>query len=524
MNSEENLETTSRKKDISELVASLGTIISVVNLYGLNHMISIDAMEKSFELLNKNLLGRKRISFNVVDNQLLIDMEPLNDNSNFVARFIERLAILEISGFTFAGGISEDEFIQFIMLLTSRDTATGNENFTKALGDRGLEHITASRAILREVLEDEDVAKKEDIKIDGDGDRSGGYDTETVQQVVAFLKGDIDISPPDILQNIEPEENNINKLSELIMNSVSISQRNPDLATGESIGNILVGCLRRTFNTQLKSSSARTKSGRKKISKSLLMMEQSVLGKLHDFAAGDDLEVQEQVSTCLGNMRDELKVDGIVSDFLKKKKYLDASKKELGKLLEGKDTTWVQESGLRDKLTTGGIEDREWCKLVVQSEDKSHRSESSPVEGVADMSDTLGKVLNDLSMLLEHFDTNSDPVMEQKVVESLELVSSEIDSVVDKTHEKINKLSVDLNNSSSNKHEWNLVKEIVQELCQPLSVISCTVDMLIGGMLGKLPRVCIPALELAADSSLRMKDLADRLVDVCGVPESLIPE
>ncbi len=523
MNSEDDIKNIEERKSVSELVASLGTIISVVNLYGLNHMISVDAMEKSFELLKKNLVGRKKINFNVVDNQLLIDMTPLNDNSNFVARFVERLAILEISGFTFAGGISEDEFIQFIILLTSRDTAVGNENFNKALDDNGLEHITASRAVLREVQDDEVVVRKDDTDFAGNGD--GGYDTNTVQQVIAFLKGDVDVPPPDVLQSIDPEESNINKLSELIMNSVSISQRNPDLATGESIGDILVGCLRRTFSTQLKSSSARTKSGRRKISKSLLMMEKSVIDKLHDFAAGGDEELKEEVSTCLGNMRDELKVDGIVSDYLKSQKSLDSNEQQLVKLLKNKDANWVKESGLQGKLLDGGIDGGEWNKLIVQADSLSPKKAEV---GGGDTTSTLERVLSDLSKLLDDFDGKSGAETEQRVTESLAMVSKEVAGVVSQTHEKMDKLAAKLKVASKDKdtsfeYEWSLVQEIVQEICQPLAVISCTVDMLLGNYLGDLPSNSKPALELAADSSVRVKELADRLVDICGVPASLVP-
>ncbi|MCK5528366.1 MAG: hypothetical protein KAI74_01670 [Kiritimatiellae bacterium] len=522
----ENKSKVDDKVAVPQLVALLGKIISGVDLYGIEHSISIEAMESSFELLGNILINRKRISFNIVDNQLLIDMVPLTESSNFIARFIERLAILEIAGFTFTRGMSEDEFIQFIILLTARETANGGGDFAKALDESGLEHIAASKVMLREVLEDEDVFKKDEKDGDGDADGDGGYGSETVQQIVAFLKGDVDVDAPDALQDIDPTENNIGKLSELIMNSVSISQRNPDLATGESIGDILVGCLRRTFSTQLKSSSSKTKAGRKKIAKSLLMMEKSVLDKLHDFAAGaSDEDLPEQVTTCMGNMRDELKVDGVVSDYAKRQKSVNTSEMELLKLLKNKDAAWIKESGLHDKLNDGGMDESEWNKMVVQSgitSDSSH-------DVLGDSTSTLERVLTDLSKLLDDFDGEETGVDEkQRVVESLEQVSKEVDAVVEHTNDKINDLAIGLKDSadkdSSTKHEWALVQEIVQELCQPLSVISCAVDMLVGDYFGTLPPDSKPALELASESSERMKNLADRLVEVCGVPSSLLPE
>jgi hypothetical protein len=69
-----------------------------------------------------------------------------------------------------------------------------------------------------------------------------------------------------------------------------------------------------------------------------------------------------------------------------------------------------------------------------------------------------------------------------------------------------------------------MVTEIVQELCQPLTVINCTIEMLNGDTFGKIPEAGRQPLSIAGDCASRMKKLADRLVEVCGVPDALDPD
>ncbi len=498
-------------KNITEVVSSLGRIISAVDLYGIEHSISVQAMEESFVLLQNALHEFKRVSFNVVDNHLLVNKKPLEGNNNFILRFIERLALLEVAGFVFSDGLSEDEFIKFILLLTVREPTSGSEDFNLALTNSGMGHISASKVVLRELGEDEEVVKKEK--------EDDKYDEQIIQQIVAFLKGDVD-SPPDKLYDSAALENNVDMLTELILNSVSIQQRNPDLA-GETVGDILVGCLRRTFGQMLRSPQAKTKTGRKKAAKSLLMIEHAIIDKLHKLAqAGDEKILEQHIVSCMSDMRDELKIDGLVADYAKKHKQLDNSEKELVKLLKNKDAEWIDDSGLKDKMQENGFVDNEWRRLTI----KAGLSDAidQPIE--AGVSSTLEKVLNDFSRLLENVQQSEDKSeLSLKISGAIKNIEEVVEDIFERVEEKSEELSRKLKKDKSLKKDWGLVQEIMQELLQPLSVICCTIEMLRDGQLGKLSDGAEDMLALAFESSVRMKKLSDYLIEICGVPAALIP-
>jgi len=69
-----------------------------------------------------------------------------------------------------------------------------------------------------------------------------------------------------------------------------------------------------------------------------------------------------------------------------------------------------------------------------------------------------------------------------------------------------------------------VLAEIVQELMQPLCVITCAVDMLLGNRLGEMPAEQADLLRLIADGNTRLRQLADKLHAICGNPASRAPD
>lgn len=66
--------------------------------------------------------------------------------------------------------------------------------------------------------------------------------------------------------------------------------------------------------------------------------------------------------------------------------------------------------------------------------------------------------------------------------------------------------------------------EIVQELRQPLSVVTSVVDALKGGMLGNLSTPQSEMLSLAGSSAERLDHLIDKVAEITGMPEGLLPD
>ena len=69
-----------------------------------------------------------------------------------------------------------------------------------------------------------------------------------------------------------------------------------------------------------------------------------------------------------------------------------------------------------------------------------------------------------------------------------------------------------------------VLAEIVQELCQPLSVISCSISMIAQERIGTVDKTQKSLLDLAAQSADRMKTLIDSLRQISGEPKTLQPD
>ena len=69
-----------------------------------------------------------------------------------------------------------------------------------------------------------------------------------------------------------------------------------------------------------------------------------------------------------------------------------------------------------------------------------------------------------------------------------------------------------------------MLAEIGQEICQPLSVINCSLDMVRGKALGPLTPPQEEMLALAAESGARLDMLANKIIEISGVPKGTKPD
>jgi hypothetical protein len=69
-----------------------------------------------------------------------------------------------------------------------------------------------------------------------------------------------------------------------------------------------------------------------------------------------------------------------------------------------------------------------------------------------------------------------------------------------------------------------LLAEVVQELCQPLAVINCSIDMIKSKHLGEVSNAQLEMLDLASTSGERVRLLVDKLLELSGLPRTLTPD
>ena len=524
----------SHSKMTVDFAASLGRILSVTDLYGIQHQMAITAVEAGYALLVGIFETDERLSFSLVENQLLANRIPVDAKNALVTRLVERLQALDVAGFALTCGMSEDEFARLIILLTSNDLTPGTDGFVRALEEGGVTHVSATRGILREIQDDEEVLRKGETGAGAEGDAV--LDDQATQQIIAFLKGDVTL-PPSALDDAAAVASQADKLAELMMSAASVRRRDADHAGGETVGDLLVGCLQRTFKGLMAGKASRTQAGRKRIATSMLMLEEEVLARLHNLIGEDAGAIEETLAETVRGMRDEIKVAGLISDYGKRERAATAARSALGDLVQTRGDAWAEAAGVNDRLREAGLGDEGWRQLVVDPAATAVPARPGGAEGAGgNTSMMLARVLDDLSRLMQGAETCTDcEETTTSMSQALEQVRREVVDVVSQTEAKIDALARHVSepadghegapgSDGARRTPWDMVPEIVQELCQPLTVLNCTIEMLQDERFGVVNVAARQALELASDCTRRMKDLADRLVLVCGVPGSLEPD
>lgn len=538
---EANRETTPQiGVDPATLIVLLGKVVSFADLYGPDHKMSRSAIGAAYGEFSKVLAGEKNsIVINVADNALLVDGSTVESKNPLVARFAERLKGLNIYGFSLKEGMAEDEFSRLVGLLCVRESVPGVKPFTEAISDGTFQHVAPSRTVLREVEEDEEVVKK--MTPAEEEEASVAYSDDDVREIVAFLRGDIGVGDRGALQDPDAVADNVQKLSELIMQSVAVRQRQGSLDAGESMADLVVGCLRRTYEGLSNGQAARTKTGRKRIDRAMVVLEKEVLERLRTFA-GDAVDgVTEQVAKEVQAIRDEINMDNLISDYLRRRKAVEDSQKKLVKLMQSKDPEWIAEVGLQESLLEGGLDVSDWRQLALAS-GAGTGTGGAAGGGAATQAgqagvNMLALVLNELTELMEKTSPDRRSESEQQQVDqALNTIGREVNATIERTEQKIDELAAGMDPGElgppsvpstarpRSQHDWALVAEIVQEICQPLTVINCTIDMLGNDRFGEVPEAGRQPLNMVQECTARMHDLAERLVEVCGVPVSLVPE
>lgn len=511
------------------VVKLFGQILGNVNLYGLEHRITMNTLENGFERLSGILQKHGKLSITLSDNEFMVDGMPVQDKSPMIGTFRERLRALSAAGFTLSEGVTADEFVRLVIILTSPEEAQDDTSLAEKLREAGAAHIQSRVASVVEVDEDEIVVNKGDV--DGEG-----YGGDAVDQIIAFLRGD-QAAGAQSLADIEKAANHTEDLSSLIMQAVDVRRGQANLADGESLGDIVVGCLRRAYEGLCKDKSFKTKKGKKQVAKTLAVMEESLLKKLRDFAGEGSEEIEAAVSGACEEMRQETQTELLVDEYAKKKKALEKSERGILRHLKRQSPESIAKYNVEAKLEAGGLSPTQWHEFLIRSKKAEAAGPGSGIGGEGSVA-TLAAVLSQLETVIES--VGKQGVTEQtsgSIAEAVARVSRIVEESAAQTEDKITALQGLAKEAAEAEERHDIptrdrnrrsmlayLGEIAQELRQPLAVISTTIDMLQRVELDEARQAELQMLQLAHKSTERMDRLIAKLTEVVGFPRDLTPD
>lgn len=513
---------------VLELVRHLGQIMSNTSLYGPQHKVTQQAINKGFEFLSGFFQKWERISFTLAENSLLADGRQVEMKSNLLAALLKQLSAIEVGSFSLNRGMSIEDFTKLMELLnTHPEKMKAMGSFSSALAQSGVSsHVQAKSVVYQLVTEEDVVVNKGELEtaLSGAGGAGGeggeGSGKKSVEEIIAFLKG----TAGDMSMDIEQAAADTHQLADLILKAAEISPEKAELGGGETLGDIVVGCLRRAYQSMLRDPASKTQQGKKTIAKTLMLLQEDILKGLHDLAGPASEEVAAMVAEAVDEMNNELQVDALASDYVKKRKGIETTEKKILRFMKsaGKDNPEASEA-LKEKLIEGGLDAQDWQQLLVKNAEAAIAKAGGGVAGA----EALGSLLTQMNKLFDPKKIAAGRTPDPKEVDQLVTqLEQEVATVTAEAEQKLDLLARRLRDRPEMSREAMLamLAEIGQEICQPLSVVNCSVDMIRNKLLGPVSPQQEEMLALAAESIARLETLANKVIEISGVPQGTKPD
>ena len=523
--------------------------MNTATFYGIGHKMTAQVLATVLASLERLLAKRGELSFLLVEGELVIGDQPVDMKNALVSGLANRMNTLNIGHFDIMPGVSAEELTRLVSTLgLNPETVKSAGGFAQLLVKHHVTRIKAGFSSFQKVSESDIVLKKDDLLQGLSEAVAGGAQPQALEQIVAFLKGGPggrETKGGGGAEEPSPA-GDAEKLADLILKSAEVAQQQATTDGGESLVDLVVGCLRRESKMIMDPAAMKTVKGRKNSAKTLLLLEQNVLERLRAMAAahGESArqaceEVCGAVSAEVGEMRDDLAVESLVEEYAKKHKAAELAERKVSHYLK----RHAEDGGaelLHDKLVEEGVSPTSWKKLQVLAapEKKGGGGAGTGGGGATEGVQMLALLLAELDRQLADTGMDGSAERRQKIDRAVEKIDRQAAGVAAEAEKHLDDLAGVVGSLAkaaetaeqqqqremSRRRLLELLAEITQEIFQPLSVIRGANEALLKGVLGPVPEEQAAMLTLVGGSIERMQHLAERLRDVCGNPRGRNPD
>lgn len=516
---------------------SLGLIFSNISLYGVAHGVTKQSIKNAYTVITNAMEKCNEICFSIAEEQLMLNGREVEQKNPLVKGVVTYLSDREASGFSFVKGLSENEFEEVIKVMTlPAEQLKETGGLAAKLREADVQHIGVKQVVYKAITEDEVVVSKAALT-------ESGLVTE---EALKLLKGEKGLDNEKASHAVRQAAKDPAKLAELIVEAAQ--EKEAEQTGAVSFAEVLSECVRNVFDALIKDESANTKKGKQDIKKILLTLEKELetrLRELHPQAVEKEAGI---VFEAVEEMVDELQMDTLAAEYQKRRKLVDESEKRLLRYIKSKSAGKIDQGELQKKLVESGLTLEEWNELMVKSGliEIAASGGVEAMEVVASITN-IAKMLSKLSEVV-HIAVSSGTATGEKIAGNTSEVIQELDTEIKKLASRATQsitalkdvikiedaqdLSVPEEQRSEvikarikRRHRlMELLAEIGQEFCQPLAVIMSVLEMVVSGSLGTLTESQREMLKLASTSSQRLKQLADKLIEISGMPTTLVPD
>ena len=385
---------------LAHALNELGRSINLLTTYGKNHPAASKAMKGTHLAFQELFSERKKLTIGAFNGVLLIDEQTAQTAGTLQKSLERKLVRLNITGLRIVRGITPEELEQLAELLSSNDA----ETFQSSMGHSGMSHIETENARLEAVREGQTVANESDLAgVVGGGvlvledDQPESHQQHApdagvhVEQIVAFLKGEVDSDGKAVGGELSELASDPDRLGQMIMESVSIRQKASGLA-GESLNDIILGCLRRTYDGLRKQSAFQSTEGKAELKQSLLLLEDSVLKKMRGLAGEENPEMDRQIVQAMREMDDQLGFEVAAAQYMEHRQAIRQNRQHLKNFVESQGAETAEAL-----LADSGFPGNDWRKIVIDSGKQGNGDGGALSSGI----NTLATVFEQLEQLMK---------------------------------------------------------------------------------------------------------------------------
>jgi len=506
-----------RNQEISEefrsVLISLGRGLGTVSVYGTEHPSVELIVDKTFEDLHIALQNRKCIAIGTFNGTLTVDDQPVVARDVPIRTLEKRLASMKVSHLALSKGLTRDELKQLLAALCTPSDIQMKETLSAA----GLDHI--------EMTDVKYVALRngEQKTGTGGGEKSAGGSTPgaeelsplKVSQIVAFLKGDA--AGNETSEDVKKLLSDPERLGQMIMEAATIRQASASVQDGESLADMVVGCLRRTYGGLRRETEFQSPKGKINLTKAIMLLEKNVLDKVHLMLGAQHPEIDRRIFDAIKEMEEAQQFEMLTAQYFDQRRKLGKAE---AKMIEG-----IKQQGAEkacEQLYNSDIPLRDWQQLMIKAGATPENGGEMGLGRGLDMS-VLAVVLEKLEGLMQF--ENSDPAQVKTAIgvsrEGLKDYTDRIESRIQELEGQIelrkrNPITVEDHADHLGRDELMIaVSKLTMALLQPLTVVNAAVEASLRYTEKEAQR---DLLDLACESGKRMQSLTKRLLTLVGYP------
>lgn len=510
-------ESSSNGKEIPEplrpVLNSLGRGLGTVAVYGTAHPSVEQIIDQTFEELQNALKNRKAVAIGTFNGTLTVDEEPVIARDVPVRTLEKRLVSMKVSHLALTRGLTRQELKKLLSALC----APNETQMKDTLSGAGLDHVEMSDVKYVALRDGEQKTGKGGGETGNPGSETGtaAISGAKFSQIVAFLKGEASgEAAGDVKKMLSDPE----RLGQMIMEAAAIRQSAVLAENGESLADIVVGCLRRTYGGLRKEAEFQSAQGKVNLTKAMMLLEKNVLDKIHAALGARHPEIDRRIFDAIREMEEEQQFEMLTAHYFDQRRKLDKVEE---KLIEGIRKQGAEKAGRQ--ADSPDVPMKDWQRLMIKAGLETSAGSGTGGTGSGLDLGALAVVLEKLEGLMQI--ESSDP---DQIRTAVSVTRNGMTHYADRIENRIQELEGQIalgekNSPTVEDHAEHLSREdlmlevskLTLALLQPLTVVNASVEAALRYAKEEAQK---DLLDLAFESGKRMQALTRRLMTLVGYP------